>query len=249
MRHGKKGKRNWNLKEKTYGYIFFWRKKKKKKKEKFRLKTEIKDWTMAFIVAAVVYFVLLPAALSTASPGVVVSSCSERGYLNVGDILILQGTSIEDVRAPLVEVDSFNDFRPLLSPVDGNFETTALDIGGKVVYLNRSNDIVVYVAYPTGMQIIHRAFAKVKAGNQYYLITKGDANKYPDQWSINGVCITENVGCISTVITQKMVVGKQVFFGIPLLGHVKLFFCDLTFGLLCEGHANAGTDYQYTLTC
>ena len=62
-------------------------------------------------------------------------------------------------------------------------------------------------------------------------------------------CIDENMGCISTPVTQRMLVGKKILIPVPLLGHVKLFFCDLTLGKLCDGHSNLGTDYQYTLSC
>ena len=208
---------------------------------------EVKDWAVSFLVAAVLYFIILPAILGTSSPGVVVASCSERGYLNIGDILVVQGISIKDIKAPTVEVDKFTDFIPI--PND-NGEITQIVVSGKAVSLDRSNDIIVYSAYPSGVQIIHRAFAKIKAGNGYFLLTKGDANSLLDQMTQTGdVCIDENIGCISTSISQNMLVGRQVLIPIPLLGHVKLFFCDLTLGKICDGHSNLGTNYQYSLSC
>jgi len=215
--------------------------------EKFSASQEIKDWAVSFIVAAVVYFIILPAILGTTSPGVVVASCSEKGHLNIGDILIVQGTSIKDINAPEVVVDRYEGFTPVL---DENGEVTELIIGSKQVSLNRSNDIVVYSAYPTGVQIIHRVFVKIKTSDGYLLLTKGDANTALDQMTQTGEsCIDENIGCISTPVTQRMLVGKKILIPIPLLGHVKLFFCDLTLGKLCDGHSNLGTDYKYTLSC
>ncbi len=215
--------------------------------KKLNASQEVKDWAVSFLVAAVLYFIILPAILGTSSPGVVVASCSERGYLNIGDILVVQGVSIKDINAPLVEVDRFTGFIPI--PNDKG-EITQIVIGGKAVSLNRSNDIVVYSAYPMGAQIIHRAFAKIKAGNDYFLLTKGDANMALDQMTQAGdVCIDENIGCISTAISQNRLIGKQVLIPLPLLGHVKLFFCDLTLGKLCDGHSNLGTNYQYSLSC
>jgi len=214
--------------------------------KKIEAKQELKDWLLSFLVAAVVYFIILPVVLGTSSPGVVVASCSERGYLNIGDILVVQGVNIKDIIAPEVEVDRFTGFTPVLE----NGEVTKIVIGDRTISLNRSNDIIVYSAYPTGTQIIHRVFAKIKANDGYLLLTKGDANIALDQMTENGdVCIDENIGCLSTPVTQRTLVGKKILIPIPLLGHVKLFFCDLTLGKLCDGHSNIGTDYQYLLTC
>ena len=215
--------------------------------ENFSASQEAKDWAVSFVVAAVIYFIVLPAILGTSSPGVVVASCSERGYLNIGDILVVQGTSIKDINAPEVVVDRYWGVTPML---DENGEVTELIIGSKQVSLNRSNDIIVYSAYPGGVQIIHRVFVKIKTDDGYLLLTKGDANTALDQMTQAGEsCIDENIGCISTPITQRMLVGKKILMPIPLLGHVKLFFCDLTMGKLCDGHSNLGTDYRYTLSC
>jgi signal peptidase I len=208
---------------------------------------EAKDWAVSFIVAAVIYFIILPAILGTSSPGVVVASCSEKGYLNIGDILVLQGASIKDINAPLVQVSSYDGFVPV---PDSSGEVTQISVAGRLVSLNSSNDIIVYSAYPMRTQIIHRVFAEIETDKGYLLLTKGDANDLLDQMTSDGKnCLDENIGCISTPVTQDMLVGKKILFSIPLLGHVKLFFCDLTLGKLCDGHSNLGTDYQYTLSC
>jgi len=215
--------------------------------EKFSASQEIKDWAISFVVAAVIYFIILPAILGTSSPGVVVASCSEKGYLNIGDILVVQGTSIKDINAPEVVMDRYEGVTPIL---DENGEVTEIIIGDKQVSLNRSNDIIVYSAYPSGVQIIHRVFVKIKTSDGYFLLTKGDANTALDQMTQTGEnCIDENIGCISTPVTQRMLVGKKILIPVPLLGHVKLFFCDLTLGKLCDGHSNLGTNYQYSLSC
>lgn len=229
---------------KTKNYLMFW--KKPKEKKKFNVWDETKDWVISFIIAAMVYFVILPAILGTSSPMVVVSSCSEKGYINIGDILFVQGVNIKDINAPTVEVDRFTDF----TPVFNDSEVTSLIIDGNTVELSRDSDIIVYSAFPSKAQIIHRVFAKIyeKSTGNYYLITKGDANPIPDQMSLVGdKCITENTGCISTPISKSMLVGKRVFVNVPLLGHVKLFFCDVI--TLCDGHSNPGTNYKYMLSC
>jgi signal peptidase I len=233
--------------EKTKSTILFWRKDKKEKK-KMTLKDEVKEWVISFIVVAVIYFIVLPAILSTSSPMVVVSSCSEAGYLNIGDILVLKGVDIETIRATEGEVNSWVKVVPVIK---GN-TTEGVDFNGKYIKANDSNDIIVYVANPYGAQIIHRVLAKVKMNDRYYLITKGDANPLPDQFGIidNQIvgCWTENPNvCVSTPVTQNTLVGKKVFFRIPIVGHLKLLFCDIM--PFCDGHSNAGTGYEFKLWC
>ncbi|MBI4214371.1 hypothetical protein HY546_00080 [archaeon] len=225
--------------------LTFWR--RKKKKEKRTLQEEIKGWIVDIAIVFVIYFIILPLILGTSTPMVVVASCSERGFLNIGDVLILQGVNIKDVRAPLVELTE-EEFRNGFEPhADENGEVLWLHFGEKEVELNRSSDVLVYVSRPYGTQVIHRAFAKIKVGEKYYIVTKGDANKFPDQFGSRGVCLEEGRNCLSSLITQEMIVGKQAIFPIPLAGNVKLFFCDLT--RACDGHSNQGTGGEFKLWC
>ena len=231
-----------------------------KKKEKYDWKQETKDWIISFVVAAVIYFLVLPIFLHTTSPLVVVSSCSEKGYLNIGDILVIEGVPIQDVKAPTVTSNNLNfvvlnqNNQPYTyKDFQDNYEATKIRVGNKTIKLNKSNDIIVYNTKPFIGQVIHRAFLKIKKGNNYYIITKGDANPIPDQIGFTGMnsqyqCETENPGlCISSLVDKNMLVGKKVLFRIPLLGHVKLFFCDVM--PFCEGHSNVGTGHVYKLTC
>ena len=246
--------------EKTKQKISSLMKKQKRRKEHYGGKEEIKDWATSFIVASIVYFLILPIFLHTTSPLVVVSSCSEKGYLNIGDILVIQGVSAKEVKAPVVESPNLhfivlNDNNSAYTYRDfqDNYEAKKILINGKIIKLNKSNDIIVYNTKPFIGQVIHRAFLKIKKGNNYYLVTKGDANLVPDQMGFSAIdsqqnCLTENPGnCISTLVDENMIVGKKIFFKIPLLGHVKLFFCDVM--PFCEGHSNVGTNHIYKLSC
>ncbi len=221
---------------------------KKKPKKPFSIVEEFKDWIYSLVIAAVIYFILLPAILGTSSPMVVVSSCSEKGYINIGDILVIHGIDIKDIVAPTANVSQFNDFT---YEFNQNNEIARIFVNSIPLALDRNSDIIVYSARPSGAQIIHRVFAKIydQSTQQYYLITKGDANNVPDQLSRNGgTCVKSNIGgCISDAITKDNLVGKKILVNVPLLGHVKLFFCDIT--RLCDGHANLGTNYQYKLSC
>lgn len=219
----------------------------RKDKKPFSLTDEVKDWIISFVIAAVVYFVLLPAVLGSSSPMVVVSSCSEKGYINIGDILIIQGVNIKDIVAPTINVSSFDNFT---YEFNQNQEITRIFVDGTPIALDRNSDIIVYSADPSRAQIIHRVFAKIydQTAQKYYIITKGDANQIPDQISrTGGTCVKQNTGCITDAITQENLVGKRVFVNVPFLGHVKLFFCDIT--RLCDGHANLGTNYEFKLSC
>ena len=235
-------------------------KKEAARKQEYNLSQEAKDWAISFIVAAVVYFLILPIFLHTTSPLVVVSSCSEKGFLDIGDILVIQGISAKNVKAPTVNANNL-DFIVLnssnqpygLQNFRNNNEAVKIAAGNQIVNLNKSNDIIVYNTKPFIGQVIHRAFLKIKKGDNYYLITKGDANPIPDQIGFNPTgsqyqCKTENPSaCISTLIDDKMIVGKKILFRIPWLGHVKLFFCDVM--PFCEGHSNVGTGHVYKLSC
>ncbi|MBI1973781.1 hypothetical protein HYS54_03120 [Candidatus Micrarchaeota archaeon] len=231
--------------QKLRSALVFWKRKKPQKKP--TLKEEIRGWIIDIAIVFVVYFIILPAILGTSTPMVVVASCSERGYLNIGDVLVLQGINIRDVRAPLVELTE-EQFRRGFEPhVDENGEARWLHFSDVEVELNRSSDVIVYISRPYRAQIIHRVFAKLKVGEKYYLVTKGDANQLPDQFGGNGACLEDGMGCLSSLVTQEMIVGKQAFFAIPVVGHVKLFFCDVT--RVCDGHSNAGTGNQFKLWC
>jgi len=209
------------------------------KKKNFNLWASVKDWVISFAVAAVVYFIILPLFLGSATPLVVVSSCSEKPYLNIGDIVVVQGVQMKDVRAQNVEQEMYIGFT---SVFDGD-KVVQLKFDDIEVNKNTENDIVIYYAQPSGYQIIHRAFAKV---NNKYLITMGDNNDVPDQYNAEYPCLDVNKGCLSTTVTQETLVGKQIF-AIPWLGHIKLFFCDIM--PFCDGHANVGTEYEYKLSC
>ena len=61
--------------------------------------------------------------------------------------------------------------------------TSSITIGNTTVYENYSNPIIVYKAKsPSGISedIIHRLYAAIRVGNQYYLLTKGDNNPVLD---------------------------------------------------------------------
>ena len=87
---------------------------------------------------------------------------------------------------------------------------------GQEYHENYSNDVIVYTPKPygynspvQGMDIIHRVFAKIKVGDKYYFMTKGDNNQVFDSYWFS-------------IIPEQDVKGKVVL-RIPFLGYFKLF--------------------------
>ncbi len=277
------------LKEKTKNSLSKLKKKikGKEKKEKLtrkqRIIKEIRDWGISIAAALLIYYVILPAILGTSTPMVIVSSCSQEPHLNIGDVLILQGTSMEEIEAPTVKIEEELNYTY-------NNETNRIVINGQEIETDTENDIVTYIPEPPGTQVIHRSLAKIEfsenaspefLAGEKILLTQGDANPIPDQVTreeINAgkraMCISlEQEGmivnlphdmdlegqedlkiiphgietCLSTPVTEERIVGRKTGPRIPLLGHVKLFFCDVM--PFCDGHANPGTEYEYKLSC
>ncbi len=229
-------------------------------------KAEVVDVLVAFAIAALVYYGIAPLILGANPPAVIVQSCSMKGVLNVGDVVVLKGVSFDEVNAPIVHLNSTNVTFKII-PSSRHEQTRVLffpDGSPNKVNVTKSGDIIVYISPISGRQIIHRVIAKVitSDGKKYY-ITKGDANPIPDQakidcdeWVVNGnylrcIKLSDNVtdtctladknwpGCISSPVPEGAVIGKDIFV-IPLVGHVKL----AVWHLLTLGHG-----YPDKITC
>ncbi|MEM4134061.1 MAG: S26 family signal peptidase [Candidatus Micrarchaeia archaeon] len=85
-------------------------------------------------------------------------------------------------------------------------------IDEKEISENLTNDVIVYASHLNGtytnMDIVHRVFLKLKVGESYYLLTKGDNNNYMDISYFD-------------IVRESDIKGK-VIFRIPILGYVKL---------------------------
>lgn len=102
-----------------------------------------------------------------------------------------------------------------LATIQGNASivyVSGITIGTTTVSENYSNPTIVYkttkLDYFTG-DIIHRAFAAIKVGSQYYLLTKGDNNPVLDIESLN------------YPVNQTDVIG-YVIADVPYLGYPSL---------------------------
>lgn len=239
-----------------------WKKIKKldpseKVKQKYELKgwkAELFDLVFGFACAALLYYLILPFLLGATPPAVVVQSCSMKGALNVGEVVVLKGASFEEINAPTVQLDSEIDFSVVLD--NQTQETTKLIFSdNQTLDVQENGDTVVYTSKISGEQIIHRVIAKVQTPEGRYYLTKGDANNLPDavrlectQWDfsgqicqklrINGICTENDIGyggCIATPVKEQDIAGRQ-FFSVPLIGHVKM----IAMHIVTLGHGYPG---------
>ena len=211
------------------------------------IKAEIVDLVVSLGIAALLYFVIMPAILGANPAAVVVQTCSMKGVFNVGDISVLQGTNFEDLNAP--EIILAQNFFYNIEPNNVASKTTKLLFpDGQELAVQTTGDIITYNSQTSGMQIIHRVIAKVRAEDGNFLITKGDVNDLPDSvkiscaeytttdgktyctklsTTITEVCDAETdrgwPGCLAAPLQDKDIVGKHILW-IPFLGHVKMLF-------------------------
>jgi len=103
--------------------------------------------------------------------------------------------------------------------------TTAVCAQGVTIYgtqiaENLTNDVIVYDA--PRITIIHRVFAKIKVGDDYYYLTKGDNNNLFDAQGYR------------FIVPNSRLKGK-VIVRIPYLGYFKMFISGMfTPGGLCD---------------
>lgn len=192
----------------------------------------------AFVFAFVIYTVL-GLILGTPTPMVIVVSESMEPELYRGDVVVLTGVTAEQLNAQLVELPERNlqgaylsSFATLTYSISDDTSQLLKSItfsNNQEVVPNTEGDIVVYISNITGEQIIHRAVAKIRAADGYYLITKGDnsaTNKTVDQDCGKVVLGRAERACITLYpVNLSELQGKAVF-RVPLLGYVKLLIFD-----------------------
>ena len=206
----------------------------------------------AFLFAFILY-TGLGLLLGTASPMVIVVSGSMEPFFYRGDVILLVGASPDQIRVQeitlkrttldkirsrdYVESHCFGEpFRELL-PCDSylallaqrkisdtDFAVKELRFAdGQTLRLDKEGDVLVYFSEALQQPIIHRAVAKLKAGDGVYFLTKGD--------SVHNPLIDQETHIIQSALPAREVQGKMVF-KIPLLGYVKLLLFDVPRNLL-----------------
>ncbi len=202
----------------------------------------ILSWLIYLVFSFVFAFALyngIGFLLQTASPLVIVVSGSMLPTMARGDVVLLHGVTGAELNAPEVIVDgidiahtSLQELAELQSQPNGDWLLTFKQSNQSIRIPKRGNsDIVVYVSTQRGIEIIHRAVAKIRSNGNYFLLTKGDNNLSLDQdcgqvaENIPGLVSTQKFCPSPYPIPLSMVKGKALGW-IPFLGYVKLFLFD-----------------------
>jgi len=176
-------------------------------------------WELAKTLAiALCAWVIICIILQTAKPMNVVTSCSMLPVLHRGDLVFLQGGQIN---APTAQISSslkasdvsyVNCTASFYNGSTAKMPCVSSVRAGSSDYPARTqNDIIIYDAEPTAYgAIIHRSVLWLSAGNQSFLLTKGDNNAILDQQS--GI----------SPVTADRINGK-VILTIPAIGYLKVF--------------------------
>lgn len=201
---------------------------------------ELVSWVVyivsAFVFAVTIY-IAMGLILATPSPMVIVVSGSMEPTYYRGDVIVLQGVAPGSLLAHEVNLQ-----RPTLKNVPlVDFARTDY-VNDKIIFeneqevpFNRSSDIVVYFSELKQQPIIHRAVAKIRTQDGWYVITKGDNNKIVDQECgiiAPGYSIKN---CISLyAIPVEKIEGKAIL-RIPMIGCAKLWIFDNISSLITTG--------------
>jgi signal peptidase I len=197
--------------------------------------TEWVNWAIYFVSAlffAWLIYTLLGVVLATHSPMVIVVSGSMEPVLYRGDVVVMQGVSPENINAPLTTIN-LPTLRETglgeIARVDAIPPKNLLFANGEAIPITEKGDTVVYISTSLrslGEPVIHRVVAKVKAGDGYYLVTKGDNNNVIDQDCGKVIAGTSQYPCITLYPIPATEISGRAVFKIPLIGYVKLLLFD-----------------------
>ncbi|MEK6958793.1 MAG: hypothetical protein AABW59_01980 [archaeon] len=195
----------------------------------------------AFLFAWGLY-AALGMAFGTSTPLVIVYSASMEDTLFRGDVMALKKADISSNFGPIVELDEKiarvpSDIYVTPSYVNGSLSSLKF-LNGQVVSPDEKASIVVYTAYPSGLPIIHRAIALVKAKDGYFILTKGDngaTNPTFDQDCGNIIGTGSQKPCISYYATPVNELSGIAFFNVPKVGCVKLWLVDDLISIVASG--------------
>lgn len=199
---------------------------------------------------AFTFYTILSILFGVTNPLVIVYSASMEPVLYRGDIIGLTKPVSEMDFGPEVILDRSIKNVPIEKYASGNFKDgqfqSILFENGKEVSYQKNSRIVVYIAYPSGIPIIHRSFARIKANDGVFLLTKGDnvlTNTTFDQdcGEIDLINPTSE-SCLSFYAIPLEEIQGVAFFNIPKLGCVKIWLVDNLISLITTG--NLPKDYR-----
>jgi len=198
---------------------------------------------------ALIIFSALGLAFGTNSPMMIVVSASMEPLYHRGDIIFLYGATAENLGGteagldlPSLEEKELASFaQPVYSPDQKQIKAIKLN-SGQEIPITRNGSIVVYWSEHQNEPVVHRVAAKLKAGDGWYLLTKGDSIYNPtiDQdcgLILNGAPQKE---CIELYPVPLKKVQGIAFLQIPLLGCGKLWIMDDLGSLIATGKMPKG---------
>lgn len=212
-------------------------------------KNEAVSWIVylasAFFFAWAIY-TALGLVLGTSAPMMIVVSGSMEPLYHRGDIIVLHGISAENLNAPeqdialpsLRETELASFAQPVYEGSGSSKHIEAIEFNqGGYLPVTKQGDIVVYWNHYLNEPIIHRVVARLKAGDGWYILTKGDSvlNTTVDQdcgYIINGL---PEKACIALYPVPVQDIQGKAALQIPVLGCFKLWLLDDLGSLLATG--------------
>ena len=212
-------------------------------------KSETVSW-LIYIASAFVFawlfYTIIGLALGTTSPMVIVLSGSMEPAYHRGDVIVIQGTSAENLSAtetllnePTLKETALSLIGTPGYSVEGNLMhiETILFNNGQSLEIKKQGDVVVYQSNLLKKPIIHRAVAKLKAEDGWYVLTKGDSenNTTVDQDCGRVIAGIPERNCLSLYpVPIEELQGKAVLW-IPIIGCFKLWLVDDLGSLIATG--------------
>ncbi len=210
---------------------------------------ELLSWIVylvsAFFFAWLIY-TGLGLILGTGSPMMIVVSGSMEPLYHRGDIIVLQGTDAANLQGQEVEIglptlrgkELASFATPVYSEQSPIVKIESIEFGnGQSTPITKEGSIVVYWSQQMQEPIIHRVVTKLKAGDGWYVLTKGDSEKNSSVDQDCGLIVNgrPEKNCIEPYpVPVEELQGKAVL-QIPLIGCVKLWLLDDLGSILARG--------------
>jgi signal peptidase I len=226
----------------------------------FQDRDEGLNWAIYLAFAmlfALAIFSALGFAFGTSSPMMIVVSASMEPLYHRGDIIFLQGATPGNIGGIAVETGlpslSEKELASFAQPVysasqngqglSGQKEITSIKFdSGQEIPITKNGDIVVYWSEHQNEPVVHRVVAKLKAGDGWYFLTKGDSVYNPTVDQDCGLILNgrPQKECIELYPVPLAKLQGKAFLQIPLLGCGKLWLLDDLGSLITTGKMPKG---------
>lgn len=193
-------------------------------------------------VFAYILYSVLAVLFGSSTPLVIVYSASMENTLFRGDVIGLSNANDGMDFGPTVTLNQNISNVPTYLFVTPSYENNSLSYlnfsNGDKIIPSESSRIIVYSAFPSGLPIIHRAIAHIKANDGEFVLTKGDNDLTNPTFDADcGVVVNGRTEkpCITLYATQISDIQGVAFFNLPKVGCVKLWLVDDLTSLIFTG--------------